>query len=77
MSAGRSKLDFQPRLLRRQNAAAYMGVSPSHFDQLVKSRVLPEPKSLKSVQVWDRNDLDRLADELPYRDATKFDNSWD
>jgi hypothetical protein len=43
-----------PRGLSRVLAAQYIGVSPSHFDKLIRDRVMPPPKRLGSRVVWDR-----------------------
>lgn len=60
---------YAPRLLRRERAAGYLGVSPSKFDQLVAIGVLPPPKRLATISAWDRADLDALVDNLPYEGA--------
>jgi predicted DNA-binding transcriptional regulator AlpA len=56
-----------PRGLSREQAAAYIGVSPSHFDSQVKDKVLPEPRLLGGRTLWDIRDLDAAFDQLPYR----------
>jgi predicted DNA-binding transcriptional regulator AlpA len=68
---------IEPRLLRRERAAAYLDISPVSFDKLVKSGVLPAPKRLHSFKVWDRCDLDALADTLPHDGAGGPDDTWD
>lgn len=65
-SAPAEKRTLTPRLLRRERAAVYLDISPVTFDKLVKEGVLPAPKKLHSFKVWDRDDLDALADHLPY-----------
>jgi predicted DNA-binding transcriptional regulator AlpA len=45
-------------------AAAYIGVSPSHFDKLIRDRLMPPPKRLGGRVVWDRNQLDKAFDAL-------------
>ncbi|WP_195819780.1 helix-turn-helix domain-containing protein [Roseobacter sp. MH60115] len=53
--------DFPPRLLPAPQAAHYLGVSES------KLRALAIPRrELDSKRVYDRNDLDAFADDLPY-----------
>jgi len=67
-----------PRLLRRERAAAYFDISIGSFDKLVKEGLLPAPKILHSIKVWDRSDLDVLADTLPYLgEISSADNSWE
>jgi len=49
---------FQCRGLRREDAAAYVGISPSKFDNWVQRRLMPQPKRQDGVVVWDRYALD-------------------
>lgn len=69
------------RLLRREQAAIYVGVSPNTFDKLVRDGDLPGPKVFPNatVKVWDVRDLDAFADSLPYADApiVPRDTTWD
>jgi predicted DNA-binding transcriptional regulator AlpA len=48
-------------------AAAYIGVSPSLFDEMVKDGRMPKPMRINSRTVWDRVRLDEafvaLSDE--------------
>lgn len=55
-----SSVEFSPRGLRREDAAKYIGVSPSLFDRLRKEGKVPEPRDLFGLMVWDRSDLDRM-----------------
>jgi predicted DNA-binding transcriptional regulator AlpA len=68
-----------PRLLRRAQAATYLGVSPSSFDALVKDRVVPPPKLLKTFKVLDARELDEFADNLPRDGASEATGAsdWD
>jgi predicted DNA-binding transcriptional regulator AlpA len=55
-----------PRLLRRADAAYYVGVGVTLFDTLVTSGLLPSPKAIGKKRVaWDMRELDRAIDELP------------
>jgi hypothetical protein len=54
--------NIQPRGLRRASAAAYLGISPSHFDTQRKAGAIPEPKLMFGVWLWDRVQLDALFD---------------
>lgn len=47
-----------PRGLRRIEAASYVGVSPTKFDELVKRGDMPEGFRVDSIRLWDRHDLD-------------------
>jgi predicted DNA-binding transcriptional regulator AlpA len=70
---------YAPRLLRREWAAAYLGISPASLDRYVAAGKIPEAKLLQGVKVWDRHDLDATADDLPYlsQAAAEPDTSWD
>jgi predicted DNA-binding transcriptional regulator AlpA len=63
-----------PRGLSRPEAAGYIGVSPSYFDQMVKDGRMPQPIRIGSRVVWDRRELDEAFDAL--RGEPKS-NSWD
>lgn len=65
-----------PRGLRREEAAAYVRVSPSKFDECVIDGRMPRPRRIDGVKVWDRRDLDLAFDRLPYDDAGGQSNSW-
>lgn len=63
-----------PRGLSRVEAAAYVGVSPGLFDQMVNDGRMPKPKKINSKPVWDRLRLDEAFAALPDDDA---DRSWE
>jgi len=63
-----------PRGLSRAQAAAYIGVSPTLFDEMVADQRMPKPKMLNSRTVWDLRRLDEAFDALPDRSAA---NPWD
>ena len=63
-----------PRGLSRVESAAYIGVSPSLFDAMVKDGRMPGPKRINKRTVWDRKRLDAAFDALPDNDAG---NPWD
>lgn len=64
-----------PRGLRRAQSAAYVGLSPTKFDELVKDGRMPTPKIVDGCVVWDRLRLDEAFEALP--DRTKSGNPWD
>lgn len=74
-----SSVDFTPRGLRREQAARYIGISPSLFDLKRKEGAIPPPRDLFGVMVWDRIDLDSLFQKPTYTAAN--DNAgadyWD
>jgi predicted DNA-binding transcriptional regulator AlpA len=54
-----------PRGLSRVEAAQYIGVSPSLFDQMVEDGRMPKPKPINARKVWDRLRLDQAFESLP------------
>ena len=54
-----------PRGLSRVQAAAYIGVSPSLFDEMVKDERMPKPTQINARRVWDRFKLDEAFAALP------------
>ena len=60
---------LEPRCLSRDEAADYVGVSPSFFDQLVAEGRMPQPIHINSRRVWDRRQLDEAIDALRGADA--------
>ena len=65
---------IEPRGLSRTEAAAYVGISPSTFDGLVKDGRMPQPKRINSRTIWDRRQVDRAFDALP---QPGDENPWD
>lgn len=65
-----------PRGLSRVEAAAYLGVSPSLFDAMVRDGRMPRPKRINARAVWDRKNLDLYFDALP-DEVLHSENPWD
>jgi predicted DNA-binding transcriptional regulator AlpA len=65
------------RGLSRTEAAMYLGISPSKFDELVKDGRAPQPRMIDERKVWDIRELDATFDELPYAEGPPIANSWD
>ena len=65
---------YPPRGLSREQAARWVGVSPSLFDQMVADGRMPGPKVINSRVVWDRYQLDPAFEALPDKEAA---NPWD
>ena len=55
-----------PRGLSRVQAAAYIGVSPSLFDEMVKDGRMPKATPINARKVWDRLKLDEAFAALSY-----------
>lgn len=51
-------LNLPPRGLSRVQAAAYVGISPSLFDEMVTDGRMPKPLRINARTVWDRVKLD-------------------
>jgi predicted DNA-binding transcriptional regulator AlpA len=68
--------NLPPRGLSRVQSAAYLGVSPSLFDQLVADGRMPKPVRINSRVLWDRVQLDHAFAALSDR-AKDSDDPWD
>jgi predicted DNA-binding transcriptional regulator AlpA len=67
------KISCPRRGLSCEEAATYIGVSSSFFDELVKSGTMPKPIRIKTRTVWDVHRLDQSFEEL----SSPKDNPWD
>jgi len=65
------------RLLSRNQAAGYCGISPGHFDRMVAEGILPSARRLGGRVVWDRVALDVAIDSLMCEDSGNEPNPWD
>jgi hypothetical protein len=63
-----------PRGLCRVQAAEYIGVSPTKFDEMIKDGRMPKPKRIDARVVWDRLTLDLAFAALP--DGSDRDDPW-
>ena len=55
-----------PRLISRDDAAAYVGVSPNTFDKMIADGLMPNPRQLTERRLaWDVRQLDAAIDRLP------------
>lgn len=63
-----------PRGYRREQAAEYVGVSATKFDEWVREGVMPRPARRDGIVVWDRRALDAAFDAL---NESPRDASWD
>jgi predicted DNA-binding transcriptional regulator AlpA len=62
------------RGLSREEAAMYVGIGTSKFDEMVAKGSMPKPKRIDSRKVWDVRALDLAFDSLPDDNAG---SSWD
>lgn len=70
--ASRNSAQIIKRGFNRLEAAAYIGVSPTKFDQLVVQGRMPKPMQIDGRKVWDIRELDPAFEELG-----NIDTSWD
>jgi hypothetical protein len=56
-------------------AAIYVGISPSKFDQLVTENRMPKPISIDGRKIWDMRHLDIAFDELAMETEPE-DQTW-
>jgi hypothetical protein len=66
--------NLSPLGVSRDEAAAFVGVSVSKFDQLVNDGRMTPPKRIDGRKVWDTRALTAAFDALPGDDAP---NPWD
>ncbi|MCW2284719.1 hypothetical protein [Rhodoblastus acidophilus] len=64
-----------PRGLNRVQAAQYVGVSPSLFDQMVQDGRMPRPKRINRRNVWDLRRIDEAFAAID-DDNEKPSSSW-
>ena len=67
------------RGLNRKEAAEYIGVGSTKFDELVKVKRMPAPRLLDKRVIWDREELDEFFDRLPRQsnDNEEKASDWD
>ena len=53
-----------PRGLNRAQAAEYVGIGSTKFDELVRDGRMPRPKRIDGRLVWDRIALDAAIDAI-------------
>jgi hypothetical protein len=67
-------INMNPRGLKRKVAAAYMGVSPTTFDEMRKDGTVAPPRKYRGNKIFDVRDLDDAYENLP---TDEKPNSWD
>lgn len=66
MTAAKSdSLSYPPRGMSREEAARYVGVGATKFDEMVADRRMPRPKRVDGRVIWDRIQLDAAFTDLP------------
>lgn len=64
---------YPPRGMRRPEAARYIGVGITKFDEMVADGRMPKPKRIESIVVWDRVQLDAAFIDLPNQPENMID----
>lgn len=74
-SVSRLPTSLAPRGLSRVQAAEYIGVGVTKFDEMVDDSRMPRPKRIDGRIVWDRIKLDEAFDALDDEGGPR--NEWD
>lgn len=56
---------YPPRGMDREEAARYVGVGVTKFDQMVADGRMPKPKKVDGRVIWDRLRIDAAFTDLP------------
>lgn len=64
------------RGLSRIDAAQYIGISASKFDELVEDGRMPRPRRIDKRKLWDVIELDLAFDVLPRDDDHEAADDW-
>lgn len=72
--------------LNREQAAAFVGISPSHFDKAVVAGTMPQPRMIGARSIWDVDELAASFKAIPHKsgptsetdeDQPSQGNAWD
>lgn len=63
---------YPPRGLSRDDAARYIGVGATKFDEMVNDGRMPKPKKVDGRTLWDRVALDIAFTDLPDVNSGNF-----
>jgi predicted DNA-binding transcriptional regulator AlpA len=70
-----SRIIITPRRgLSRIEAARYIGIGPTKFDEMIQDGRMPKPFRIDGRVIWDLHDLDVALDKLKEAVAA---NPWD
>lgn len=58
-------LAYPPRGFNREEAARYIGVGTTLFDEMVADGRMPRPKRINGRTLWDRVRVDMAFSDLP------------
>lgn len=63
---------WPPRGMSRMEAARYVGVGTTKFDELVADGRMPKPRRVDGRVIWDRVQLDIAFTALPHQERPNF-----
>lgn len=66
-------ISYPPRGLNREEAARWVGVGSTKFDEMVKDGRMPRGKRVDGRVIWDRYALDAAFADLPDSNANVID----
>ena len=58
-------LSYPPRGMSRDEAARYIGVGTTKFDEMVADGRMPRPKRVDGRVIWDRLKIEAAFTDLP------------
>lgn len=58
-------ISYPPRGMCREEAARYVGVGVTKFDQMVADGRMPKPKKVDGRVIWDRLKIEAAFTDLP------------
>jgi len=67
---------YPPRGMNREEAARYVGVGATKFDEMVADGRMPRPRKVDGRVVWDRLRLDAAFSDLPEHGGNKIDAAF-
>ena len=56
---------YAPRGMSREDAARYIGVGTTKFDEMVTDGRMPKPKRVDGRVIWDRLKIEAAFTDLP------------
>ena len=59
--------------LSRETAAAFIDVSPTKFDEMVRDGRMPKPKQIDARRVWSRVSIEKAFARLPGDDEDELE----
>lgn len=68
--------NLPPLGLNRDEAAAYIGVSVTKFDEMVADGRMPKSKPVDRLRLWSRPMLDKFFHAMPDEEG-ESDSPWD